>query len=96
MKIARIVGQVFVNTVPAEVGTEVYYGDMIDARDATVELDNGKLFIGICTRLGDVYGTLVPSGVAPDTSTPTPTREEVVVAVETTSPAEVVTPVAKV
>lgn len=65
MKIVRIVGNVFVNTVPAEVGTTVVPGDMLDARAAEAELDNGNVYTGFC---GAIDGEVVA-----DTTTPTPT-----------------------
>lgn len=69
MKIVRIIGNVFVNTVPAEVGTDVLPGDMLDARDAEAELDSGEVYTSFCGRLA--------GEVIEDTTTPSPTVQAV-------------------
>lgn len=59
MKIVRIVGQVFVNSKPVEVGSEVLLGDMLDARGAEVELDNGTVYVGFCGRTGGTITEII-------------------------------------
>jgi hypothetical protein len=85
MKIVRIVGQVFINSLPAEVGSEVLPEDMLDVRDAEVELEDGTLFISICSRFGDLMGlsngSEIPSTPAVQSMEPTVTvtsKKEVV------------------
>jgi hypothetical protein len=53
MKITQVIGNTFVNTVPAKVGQTVFVTDMIDARQGEVVLDNGFVFEGLCSRLVD-------------------------------------------
>ena len=56
MKIVRIVGQVFINGVPAEVGMDVLPEDMLDARDAEVEFENGAVLLNINANFGYLIG----------------------------------------
>lgn len=57
MKIVRIVGNVLVNGLPAEVGMEVLPEDMLDARGgAEVEFENGAVFISISANFGCLIG----------------------------------------
>jgi len=95
MKIVRIVGQVFINGVPAEVGSEVLPQDMLDVRAAEVELEDGAVFISICARYCDLMGLNIESQI-PSTSTVqsmeptvtvTPEEEVVAPVVETPSKA---------
>jgi hypothetical protein len=77
MKIVRIIGNVFVNGLPAEVGMDVLPEDLLDARDAEVEFENGAVLINISANFGYLIGI---RNVAEIPSTPT------VQAVEFTSP----------
>lgn len=54
MKIVKIEGNAFINTVPASVGDYVKPYDMLDTRQATVVLEDGTEFVGMCTRLVDL------------------------------------------
>lgn len=54
MKIVKIVGNAFINTVPASVGESVKPYDMLDTRQATVTFEDGTEIIGMCTRLVDL------------------------------------------
>ena len=78
MKITKITGNAFVNTLLATVGQTVSVTDMIDARQAEVTLDNGFVFNGLCSRLVDQGfgedGTQVVEEVV--TSIPSPAVQE--------------------
>ena len=54
MKIVKIVGNAFINTVPAVEGDYVKPYDMLDTREATVTFEDGTEFVGMCTRLVDL------------------------------------------
>lgn len=54
MKIVRIVGNAFINTVPASVGDFVKPYDMLDTRQATVVFEDGTEIGGMCNRLVDL------------------------------------------
>lgn len=85
MKIVKIVGNAFINTVPAKLGDDVKAYDMLDTREATVVFDDGTEIIGMCTRLVDLNLAATEPITEEVVQTPSPAISPVEPAEETTA-----------
>lgn len=77
MKIVKIVDAVYINGVPATIGTAVKPYDMIDARQGVVELEGGMQLAYMSTRLVDLEEPVVTEGVEVTQENPSPAEPEV-------------------
>lgn len=73
MKIVSIVGNAFINTVPAIVGDTVKAYDMLDTRQSTVVFEDGTEIGGMCTRLVDLNIATDEVAVSVASEIPSPT-----------------------